>query len=263
MRFAALVGDRHRPRLEFTVPAEGDFAARLQTLAGLNVDESSGRCAATALTTRALEALAELGIIVDAFDFPETLASLQGPLVEATCDGRVRVFPRLAERADVAYELGDDATFDPELGVFEAPASAVVDWPEHLLPKGMRGHSANNDRGHHEHPPPELAPITRLIEDPQTVTDAVHNLAGSPGTDGYEREIELLTDAHGDVPDWFGMTPYPYQRIGALCVAAGRRLLADVPGLGKSVQAILASVLLDARRWIIVTPPVAQTNWAT
>lgn len=59
------------------------------------------------------------------------------------------------------------------------------------------------------------------------------------------------------------MTPYPYQRIGGLCVTAGRLLLADVPGLGKSLQAILAATLLGARRWIISCPPVAQTNWAT
>ena len=59
------------------------------------------------------------------------------------------------------------------------------------------------------------------------------------------------------------MDPYPYQRIGALCVAAGgRRLLADAPGLGKSVQAILAATLLGARRWIIACPPVVQSNWA-
>src|SRR5699024_2362017 len=54
---------------------------------------------------------------------------------------------------------------------------------------------------------------------------------------GLEREVDLLTARYGDVPDWFGMAPYPYQRIGALCVAAGRRLLADAPGLGKSLQA--------------------------
>src|SRR5690606_21145977 len=152
-------------------------------------------------------------------------------------DGTVRVFPRLAARTDIAYELGDDAVFDPDIGAFTAPASAVADWPEHLLPDSLRGRSAASSA-----PPKVSAPSVGLIEDPQTVADAVQNLSGACGTDGRQREIVLLTDAVGDVPDLFGMTPYPYQRIGALCVAAGRRLLADVPGLGKSVQAILASV---------------------
>ncbi|MGP9843282.1 DEAD/DEAH box helicase [Brachybacterium sp. 107] len=233
-------------------------------MAGIDVDQSTGRCDATAPTTGLLEELAEHDIAVDAFEFPETLASLQHPLMEAAGDGTVRVFPRLADRAEVAYELGDDATFDPDRGAFSAPASAVADWPEHLIPDVLRGRSADHSAEGLDAAQPELdLRTTGLIEDPQTVADAAHNLAGAPGTDGREREIKLLTDAVGDVPEWFGMTPYPYQRIGALCVAAGRRLLADVPGLGKSVQAILASVLLGARRWIVVCPPVAQTNWAT
>ncbi|WP_263310054.1 DEAD/DEAH box helicase [Brachybacterium atlanticum] len=246
------------------MPTGGHLAAQLGALAGIDVEEVSGRCTVKAPTIRTLETLAELGIVVDAFEFPETLASLQDPLVEAAEEGTVRVFLRLAERADVAYELGDDATFDTELGAFVAPASAVADWPEHLLPEALIDPVTDQHTKCHGGAQTALdVATTGQIEDPQTVADAVHNLAGAPGTDGYEREIELLTAAYGDVPDWFGMTPYPYQRIGALCVAAGRRLLADVPGLGKSVQAILASVLLDAKRWIIVTPPVAQTNWAS
>ncbi|MFI8776579.1 DEAD/DEAH box helicase [Brachybacterium paraconglomeratum] len=264
MRFAALVGDRHWPSLEFTVPSGGDLAMQLRAVGGIDVDEGTGRCATKAPTTRMLEVLAELGIVLDAFEFPETLASLQDPLVNAAGDGTVRVFPRLADRAEVAYELGDDAIFDPDRGAFLAPMSAVADWPEHLLPEELhRGGTAHYDQS------PDGAQLeldvrtSTLIKDPKTIAEAVHNLAGASGTDGCEQEVELLTETLGDVPDWFGMTPYPYQRIGALCVAAGRRLLADVPGLGKSVQAILASVLLDARRWIIVCPPVAQTNWAT
>lgn len=258
MRFAALVGDRQRPRLELTAPAGGDLAALLRTIDGIDVDAATGRCSATAPTARMLEALAGAGILLDAFEFPEALASLQDPLVVDAGVGTVRVFPRLAARTHIAYELGDDAVFDSDTGAFTAPASAVADWPEHLRPASLRDpgtDSASASRGGGQ--------TAGLIEDPQTVADAVNNLAGASGTDGHQREIDLLTDAVGDVPDWFGMTPYPYQRIGALCVAAGRRLLADAPGLGKSVQAILASVLLGAQRWIIVCPPVAQSNWAT
>lgn len=258
MRFAAFVGTPERPRLELTVPAGGDLAALLHPIDGIDVEDATGRCSATAPTSRTLEALAGAGIVVDAFEFPEPLASLQHPLVLNTGDGTVRVFPRLAAHTGIAYELGDDAAFDPAAGVFVAPATAVADWPEHLLPASLRGRSNASSAQ-----PDVSAPVVGLIEDPQTVADAVQNLASASGTDGHQREVDLLTEAVGDVPDWFGMTPYPYQRIGALCVAAGRRILADVPGLGKSVQAILASVLLGARRWIVVCPPVAQTNWAT
>src|SRR5699024_6652526 len=106
-------------------------------------------------------------------------------------------------------------------------------------------------------------PQASRIEDPTTPAQAAKHLAEAADADGMEREVELLTDHVGDVPGWFGMSPYQYQRIGALCVAAGgRRLLADETGLGKYLQDILAAVLLGARRWIIVCPPVAQSGWA-
>src|SRR5690625_6862852 len=99
------------------------------------------------------------------------------------------------------------------------------------------------------------------IQNPTTIGEAAQNLQQATDETGLEREVDLLTARYGDVPDCFGMAPYPYQRIGALCVAAGRRLLADAPGLGKSLQAILAATLLGGRRWIIACPPVVQSNW--
>lgn len=270
MRFAELVGTRQRPRLELTAPAAAvhaatgqDLAKFLHTIGGMEVDPATGQCRAPAPTMRMLSLLRDAGIVIDAFEFPETLAALQHPLVIDTGDGGVKVFPRLAERADIEYELGDDAVFDPDSGSFTAPFSAVTDWPDRLLPASLLRRSAadDEDRGGAAQPALDVE-TTALIENPRTVQEAVQNLAGASSADGHEREIDLLTGAVGDVPDWFGMTPYPYQRIGALCVAAGRRLLADVPGLGKSVQAILASVLLGAQRWIVACPPVAQSNWA-
>lgn len=270
MRFAVLAGTRERPRLEMTARAGTvhattgqDLAPFLGTVPGVDVDVTIGRCIASAPTMRMISLLRDAGIVVDAFEFPETLAALRDPLVVDTGDGGVEVFPRLAERDDIEYELGDQARFDPGHGSFTAPSSAVADWPEHLLPSSLRDRNSAGAAECEGAPQPNLdIAATAAIEKPQTVADAVQNLAGASGTEGHEGEIELLTDAVGDVPDWFGMTPYPYQRLGALCVAAGRRLLADVPGLGKSVQAILASVLLGARRWVVVCPPVAQSNWA-
>lgn len=45
--------------------------------------------------------------------------------------------------------------------------------------------------------------------------------------------IDMLVDVVGDVPEWLGMTPFPYQRVGALALCAGRTFLADPAGLGK------------------------------
>src|SRR5690625_4793224 len=275
MVYAVLTGTRQRPRIEVAYPSGTDgemLAARLRDTMGFEVDAETRRCVAHAPTNRLIGQLREAGIVLDAFEFPESLASLRHPLVIDLEDGRIEVFSRLAGRASVIFYLGEEATFDPSRGAFTAPAAAVADWPDRLLPTTLRG---PND------PTPTSGPTTaptseqtgrqaRLdlprasrIENPTTPAQAAQNLAEAADADGMEREVELLTDHVGYVPDWFGMTPYPYQRIGALCVAAGgRRLLADAPGLGKSVQAILAAVLLAAKRWIVVCPPVAQSGWA-
>ncbi|APX31753.1 hypothetical protein BH708_02370 [Brachybacterium sp. P6-10-X1] len=272
MVYAVLAGTRQRPRVELEYPAGpvGELlAARLRDTMGFEVDAETRRCIAHAPTSMLIRQLREAGIVLDAFEFPETLASLRRPLVVDAGQGRIEVFPRLAGRAGVTFDLGDEATFDPSRGAFTAPAAAVADWPDHLLPTTLHGHGpsapAPSENGVTTARQTQLdVPQTSRIEDPTTPSQAAQNLAEAADAAGMEREVELLTDRVGDVPDWFGMTPYPYQRIGALCVAAGgRRLLADAPGLGKSVQAILAAVLLGARRWIIVCPPVAQSGWAS
>lgn len=60
----------------------------------------------------------------------------------------------------------------------------------------------------------------------------------------------------------FTPTPFPYQLHGA-CRAAwdGHTLIADEPGLGKTIQALLAARMMNARRILIICPPILVTNW--
>ena len=60
----------------------------------------------------------------------------------------------------------------------------------------------------------------------------------------------------------FTPTPFPYQLHGA-CAAAwdGHTLIADEPGLGKTIQALLAARMMNARRILIICPPILVTNW--
>lgn len=60
----------------------------------------------------------------------------------------------------------------------------------------------------------------------------------------------------------FQPTPFPYQLHGA-CRAAwdGHTLIADEPGLGKTIQALLAARMMNAHRILIICPPILITNW--
>lgn len=60
----------------------------------------------------------------------------------------------------------------------------------------------------------------------------------------------------------FTPTPFPYQLDGACRAAwAGHTLIADSPGLGKTIQALLAARLIGAHRILIICPPILVTNW--
>ncbi len=85
------------------------------------------------------------------------------------------------------------------------------------------------------------------------------DLVGRLGQDrspGY-----LAQPAATGVPDWFGLELWPYQVQGAMAVAAGKRLLADAPGVGKTRQALAAAAILGARRTLVLCPPVVLSHW--
>lgn len=64
------------------------------------------------------------------------------------------------------------------------------------------------------------------------------------------------------LPTWFQPTPFPYQLTGAIRAARhGHTLIADEPGLGKTLQALAAAVLLDTHRILVIAPPVLLANW--
>lgn len=61
---------------------------------------------------------------------------------------------------------------------------------------------------------------------------------------------------------WLTVTPYPYQLQGAIQAAwHDHTLIADEPGLGKTLQAILTAHLISANQILIITPPALITNW--
>lgn len=77
-----------------------------------------------------------------------------------------------------------------------------------------------------------------------------------------EDAYSAVAERVGDVPEWFGMSLYPYQRPAAMALAGGFGLLGDEPGTGKTVMALAAAAILGAKKTIIVAPAIALTHWA-
>lgn len=63
------------------------------------------------------------------------------------------------------------------------------------------------------------------------------------------------------LPEWAGRTLFGYQVSGAYSIVGGHGLLADEPGLGKTLQSIAAHALVGTQRLLVISPPVALTNW--
>lgn len=104
------------------------------------------------------------------------------------------------------------------------------------------------------------------VASPVRVGVAHHAAAAALSTglemDARENEaLDALIADIGDVPEWFDMNLYPYQRLGAIAAAAGRGSLNDSPGLGKTRQALAAAAIRQSVRTLIVVPPVVVTNW--
>lgn len=60
---------------------------------------------------------------------------------------------------------------------------------------------------------------------------------------------------------WFTPQPFPYQTLGAIQALTGHPIIADEPGLGKTIQALLAIALTQPARTLITCPPALTTNW--
>lgn len=69
----------------------------------------------------------------------------------------------------------------------------------------------------------------------EAVAESVTVLASAKDSAEAGEHMNELIGHVGDVPDWFGLDLFAYQRLGALAAASGQGYIADEPGLGKCV----------------------------
>ncbi|WP_194165103.1 helicase-related protein [Pseudactinotalea sp. HY160] len=110
--------------------------------------------------------------------------------------------------------------WDKATGRFELPLTDVL-----------------NDRGRPRpgvHCSDALVEAARQARQPARLIEGVSSLALASSVDAAGSAGAGAVESVGDVPDWFALALYPYQRAGAIAAAGGHRILGDQPGLGKS-----------------------------
>lgn len=260
LRVAEIHGTLIRPEVQVRFPARAVHATRrgvllkdwVKDFPGRSWDPDAHMWRITCPGPNVHRSMEDAGFAIDAFEVPVTVSSFYRPWVELNSPSTVRVYPRFSIPSEISARLSGHAVWDESSRSFVAPLSDVSSWPEKLLPQDVVAALANRSS----------ADIQRDLEDDYSnLADASRAASFASDDEGIEELVASLVERFGDVPEWFGRDPYAYQRIGALAVAAGRRLLADVPGLGKSLQGVLAAQLLGAQRVLVVCPPVVRSNW--
>ena len=161
-----------------------------------------------------------------------SLAELIPPLVKRSTarPAIALVRCRMSGFVRTADLLGPGAIWDKEKSRFEIRLADLVDTSNGSKTLDKRMEFAGDTA--------ERAIYATTVEAPTdaNLSQAAAATALSTGielTDSQNRAVQKLIDEVGDIPDWFGMDLYPYQRLGAIAAATGRGIIADSPGLGK------------------------------
>ncbi len=155
----------------------------------------------------------------------DDLEELAEPVTHLTsCGGELFIRPRFTGYTIVAEMLGHTAIWDSKRDMFRLPIGDLIIDGEPIagLPVSEEAIAAAwKKRSARVSSPSVRASAAALAQ----VTDV------SAAADDHAAIVEHL----GDVPDWFGLDLFAYQRAGALAAAAGHSFIADEPGLGKCV----------------------------
>ena len=85
---------------------------------------------------------------------------------------------------------------------------------------------------------------------------------GRPAKRAARNKVPPPPIATFEVPDWFGLELYGFQRAGAeKLLREARGLLADEPGLGKTRTALAVGAATGARRIVVVAPASVLAHW--
>lgn len=145
-------------------------------------------------------------------------------------------------------------------------ATIVMPYNRELLDKfkyEIDGRKWNNEEKCWEFPIPQLPAVFKLFGEENITcdTEVKKKLNELVNRRTDLDEIRVQEDTEFNI-EGMKLTPYPYQKVGVQFVdrAEGRCLIADAPGLGKTMQAI-AYAQLHNLKTIIVCPLSVVLNW--
>ncbi len=80
--------------------------------------------------------------------------------------------------------------------------------------------------------------------------------------DALRKSVELQSHTYDSIAASASQYLYPYQRVGIMWIKEMKRvILGDSPGLGKSVQTIMACEMIRAQRVLVVCPSYVKKQW--
>lgn len=122
----------------------------------------------------------------------------------------------------------------------------------------------------------ETASLLTLLSNHYGLVPETHcpTLNGQPFMTCLKARLKSLADTHRlsthaefsrplDIPAPKGLDYLPYQKVGIFyAVRQGNALIADEPGLGKTIQAIgTSNAVPEARRILVIVPASLKINW--
>ncbi|MEK6345514.1 MAG: DEAD/DEAH box helicase, partial [Curtobacterium sp.] len=194
---------------------------------------------------------AVVGLGRDAFADVVSLDQLTWPVSMLSTDGRtVLVRHRLVGFEACRARIGPAAVWDKDRSLFKMPLSDLL--VAGIPRAGVVWDPAAVDRAYAlREASPAVPGIARQAA----------RLALAPDRTTVEDEVRAVASVVGHYPAWWRKPPMPHQITGALAVAAGHTLLADDPGIGKTLTSLLAAAICGAKRIMIACPPKVATHW--
>ena len=184
------------------------------------------------------------------FDSIDSLDELVQPRAKlADNGGGVYIRPRLLGRKAISDIIGPGAIWESKKNRYWVPLGEIVPVADQLDFLGDDILDALEAR------------TTSLIVPDGAEDYPLSELASSVSAQDISADFGDIVDGLADIPDWYGLGLFEYQRLGAIAAWGGFRMICDEPGLGKTRTAMAAAAMHAPERVLISSPPVGVTHW--